>query len=159
MNGGLSVGRFVLSLLLGLCLMATAGTAQAQWVLLARKAIGRVEQLAQTANKETGEQGYDVASVILQARPTKVYETAAALIHRNPELRVLSEDAKTQKIEFTNGSRSAGLSVIVLDKRLAQLVIASTRKPDQDSATSIVLQGVLRVCAQMKVTCTATPGG
>ena len=58
----------------GLCLTAifTAELATAQWVMLARRAVGRVEQMSQQSPQQGGP-SYDSAAVILEAPADKVY--------------------------------------------------------------------------------------
>lgn len=125
--------------------------AQAQWVLLARRAIGRVEKLAQGGTDK--QSGYDVATVILDANADKVFRTAVDALRKNPALTIVTEDHAARKVEFSNGQRQAGITVTALGDKLSQLLVASTVLPGESSATSIVVDGVLRVCAQMKVHC------
>ena len=55
------------SCMVGGLLLATSGLAAAQWVFLARQAIGRVEQMQQSSQQAAGGVGasYDVATVIV----------------------------------------------------------------------------------------------
>lgn len=127
--------------------------AETPWVLLARRAVGRVEHMAQA---QKGDQpGYDVATVILNADATRVYATAVGMLHRSQVVHVVAEDPVHRSVEFSNGQRSAGITVTELGTRLSQLMVASTVLPGQDSATIKVVDGVLRVCQEMKVTCSA----
>jgi hypothetical protein len=142
-------------LLLLTCLASTAsitnGDAAPPWAMVAHRAIGRVEQLTQ---KPQGNQaGFDVATVILNADAAKVYATAAAMLRKNQSVHVVAEDAAHRTVEFSNGTRSAGITVTDLGTRLSQILVASAVMPGQDSATERVVEGVLRVCQAMKVTC------
>ena len=56
-------------------------------------------------------------------------------------------------MQFSNGQRSAGITVTDLGTRLSQLMVASAILPGQDSATMRVVDGVLHVCEEMQVTC------
>src|SRR3954447_4132854 len=58
---------------LALLATLTSTVAEAQWVLLARRAVGRVEQMSQQS-KESGAT-YDTAAVILEVPADKVYAT------------------------------------------------------------------------------------
>jgi hypothetical protein len=131
--------------LIPLCQAATP------WALLARRAIGRVEQLSQPPKSE--QPGFDVATVILNADATKVYATAVGLLRKNQTVHIVAEDAVHRTVEFSNGQRSAGITVTDLGTRLSQLLVGSARLAGQDSATNQVVEGVLRVCEAMKVTC------
>lgn len=123
------------------------------WALLASRAIGRVEQMTQ-APKE-GQPGFDVATVILNADATKVYATVVNTLHRNQAMSIVAEDAALRTVQFSNGSRSAGITVNDLGRRLSQILVASATMPGQDSATMRIVDGILRVCQEMKVTCSA----
>jgi hypothetical protein len=127
------------------------GEAATPWALIARRAIGRVEQLSQPPKGE--QPGFDVATVILNADATKVYATAVDLLHKNQTVHVVAEDAIHRTVEFSNGKRSAGITVSDLGTRLSQILVASATLPGQDSATMRIVDGILRVCQEMKVTC------
>jgi hypothetical protein len=121
------------------------------WALLARRAIGRVEQLSQPPKGD--QPGFDVATVILNADAAKVYATTVGMLRKSQQVHILTEDATRRTVEFGNGQRSAGITVTDLGTRLSQLMVASTAVPGEDSATMRVVDGVLRVCQAMKVTC------
>jgi hypothetical protein len=121
------------------------------WALVARRVIGRVEQMSQAPKED--QPGFDVATVILNADPTKVYATAVNLLHRNQSVHVVAENAAHRTVEFSNGSRSAGITVTELGTRLSQILVASATIQGQDSATMRIVDGILRVCQEMKVTC------
>jgi hypothetical protein len=121
------------------------------WAMLARRAIGRVEQMSQA---QKGEQpGFDMATVILNADAGKVYATAVGMLRKSDVVHIVAEDAAHRTVEFSNGQRSAGITVTDLGTRLSQLLVGSARLPGQNSATNQVVDGVLRVCQAMKVTC------
>ncbi len=121
------------------------------WAMLARRAIGRVEQMSQAAKGE--QPGFDVATVILNADAAKVYATAVGMLRKSQVVHIVAEDAARRTVEFSNGERSAGITVTDLGTRLSQLLVGSARLPGQDSATNHVVDGVMRVCQAMKVTC------
>jgi|ERR1700722_15276846 hypothetical protein len=134
----------------GMTLLPTSQAAT-PWALIARRAIGRVEQLSQAPKGD--QPGFDVATVILNADATKVYATAVAMLRKSQRVHIVAEDAAHRTVEFGNDQRSAGITVTDLGTRLSQLLVASTASPGQDSATMRVVDGVLRVCQEMKVTC------
>jgi hypothetical protein len=146
--GGLTLtGAFVV---FGLTLIPPS-VAATPWAMLARRAIGRVEQMSQA---QKGEQpGFDVATVILNADAAKVYATAVGMLRKSQVVHIVAEDAARRTVEFSNGQRSAGITVTDLGTRLSQLLVGSARLPGQDSATNHVVDGVMRVCQAMKVTC------
>ena len=121
------------------------------WAMIARRAIGRVEQLSQAPKDE--QPGFDVAAVVLSADATKVYATAVGLLRKNQSVHVVAEDAAHRTVQFSNGARSAGITVTDLGTRLSQILVASAIMPGQDLATMRVVDGILQVCQEMKVTC------
>ena len=60
-------------------LFLSTGGAHAQWVFVARKVIGRVESMTQSQQKSDTPR-YDVATVMLEADPDKVYQTVLATV-------------------------------------------------------------------------------
>jgi hypothetical protein len=139
-----------LSAVFGLTLIPPSQAAT-PWAMLARRAIGRVEQMSQAPKGE--QPGFDVATVILNADATKVYATAVGMLRKSEVVHIVAEDAAHRTVEFSNGQRSAGITITDLGTRLSQLLVGSARVPGQDSATNHVVDGVLRVCQAMKVTC------
>jgi len=124
----------------------------AQWVMVARAVSGRVQQMSH--KPDSGGGGYDVATVVLEAPAQKVYTTALAALKTHAGISVTGSDDKKREIQFTNGVQYASLQAQSLGDKLSQLVIASTLTGATPSATSLVLQGVLRVCKDMNVECT-----
>ncbi|HKD85813.1 MAG TPA: hypothetical protein VKB58_13765 [Terriglobales bacterium] len=126
--------------------------AQAQWVMVARAVSGRIQQMS---NKSSNGAGYDVATVVLMANADKVYETALSSLKANhPEVTINSTDAKKREIKFSKGPQIASLQATPLGDKLTQLVVASNLTGMQPDATSVVVEGVMRVCKQMNVVCT-----
>jgi hypothetical protein len=132
---------------------AVPAGASTPWAMVARRAIGRVEQMTQPP--KDGQPGFDVATVVLNADAAKVYATTTAMLHRNQTVHVVSEDPAHRSVEFSSGVRSAGITVTELGTGLSQMVVASAVMPGQESATLRIVDGILRVCQEMKVACSA----
>ena len=131
--------------------LLTSVAAQAQWVMVARAVSGRIQQMT---NKSSNGSGYDVATVVLMANADKVYETALSSIKSHPDVTINSSDAKKREIKFSKGDQVASMQATPLGDKLTQLVVASNLTGMQPDATSVVVQGVMKVCDQMKVVCT-----
>ncbi len=143
-------------LMLVLLAVVAVSTAQAQWVMVARAVSGRVQRMEQQRTATNG--GYDVATVILDAKADKVYDTAlSALKAHSPQVTITQTDATKMMIKFTNGQQIASLQATSLGPTVTQLVIASNAMENGQSGTSIVVQGVMKVCEKMSVTCTLEP--
>jgi hypothetical protein len=125
--------------------------AQAQWVMVARAVAGRVQQMSERS-KDGG--GYDVATVVLEANADKVYEMVINNLSARTDVKITSKDPKRRLVQFTNGVQVAGMQATPLGEKLTQLVIASNLTATQPDATSLVVQGVLKVCKEMNVDCT-----
>jgi hypothetical protein len=129
--------------------------ADAQWVMIGRRAIGRVHQIVQGATD--GKPGLDVASVVLDAPAAKVYATMASLVHKNTAVRIVKEEPAKREIVVAEGDRSAHLSVIKLSDDLSQLMVVGKAGPSEDSTSSRVVSRVLQVCQEMQKQCSVKP--
>ncbi len=125
--------------------------ADAQWVFVARKVLGRVEQLSQLP--QGGRPGYEVATVVLDAPAARVYATAVKLIGQNQAVRITGQDAAERRVDMIEGDRTATLRVVALSDKVSQLMIVGSNGPGEDSTTSRVVAGVLRVCREMHRQC------
>ena len=137
----------------GLSALLASSLAEAQWVLLARRAVGRVEQMSQQSQQSDGA-SYDSAAVLIDASADKVYAAVLRGLANNTQgVKITSENAQTRLVEFTNGQQIAGIKVSALGDDLTQLLISSAHQGNQPDAGALVLNSVLRVCAEMKVEC------
>ncbi len=135
-----------------IALLCYTGAAQAQWVLLGRKALGTINRLTSQGHEKQG-QGYDAVTVLLEANADKVYSTAVDLLKANPNVAISYREDTGRVLEFTDGKIFAGLKVSKLEDHLSQLLISSTITPGQASGTSFVVEKVLQVCEKMGVQC------
>ena len=138
-------------MLLFIAAALSTASANAQWVMVARAVSGQIQQMS---HKGDNGNGYDVATVVLEANADKVYSTALSALKSHPGITVTKDDAKKRRIDFTNGTQYASLQATALGDKLSQLMIASNLTGQQPTATSLVLQGVLKVCKEMNVNCT-----
>jgi hypothetical protein len=135
-----------------LFIVFTAVGAEAQWVMVARAVSGQIQRMS---NKSSNGAGYDVATVVLTANADKVYETAlTSLKAKNPDVTINSANAKNREIKFSKGEQIASLQATPLGDKLTQLVVASNLTGMQPDATSVVVDGVMKVCKQMNIVCT-----
>jgi hypothetical protein len=127
---------------------------QAQWVLAARAAKHEINRMTQRSDSG----GYDVATVVLEADPSKVYDKTIELLKTHPELKITKEDKQTGTIEIQKGKKVAGFQIYALGDKVTQMVVASgvdkSKEPDQ---TSRVVQSIIHVCTEFNVKCTVQP--
>ncbi|MGH8619031.1 MAG: hypothetical protein ACREUW_15170 [Burkholderiales bacterium] len=133
-------------------MLLDAMAADTPWVMLGRKAVGRIQHMTQS--ETNGGPGYELATVVLKGDADKVFATALKAVQASTQVRLTLQDPQQRILEFTNGTQTAGLRVASVDGQLIQLLITSVRLPGQTSATSLVLAGVMRVCKDMGVECT-----
>ena len=116
--------------------------ALAQWVAVARSV------------KRMRTNDLDVATVMLEAKPERVYQTVIGAATGDTKLKIINRDDAIRLVEFTNGSRNVAIQVDAVAEGLTQLTIGATSpKPRQKSTTDLVLEQVLKVCQQMGVSC------
>jgi hypothetical protein len=133
-----------------------SGAVQAQWVMLARHAVGRIEQMSQTA-PQSGGASYDSAAVMLDAPVDKVYAAVVRGVTGAEGVRITQQDAAARVVQFTNGRQVAGIKVSPLGDDLTHMLITSAHTGSEPDAAALVLNSVLRVCREMNVVCSQQP--
>jgi hypothetical protein len=136
----------------GLLAMVTSDLAAAQWVMLARHVVGRVEQMSQQSKQDNGP-SYDSAVVMLEAPPDKVYAAVLNGVRNAQGITITREDPASNLVQFTNGQQIAGIKVSPVGDKLTHLLVSSAHTGDQPNAAGLVLNAVLRVCKDMNVEC------
>ncbi len=132
--------------------MLASGFAEAQWVLVARKVVGRVEQMSQSQGGNGA--SYDSAAVMLEAPADKVWDAVLRGLRGNTQgVTVTQENPADHVVQFTNGQQIAGIKVSSIGDNLTHLMISSAHTGDQPNAAALVLSSVLRVCKETGVEC------
>ena len=126
-------------------------SARAQWVFVARKAVGKIQTLTQKEN--TGAPGYSVATVILEGKADKVWATALKSAQSALNARLTQQDPAAYTLEFVAAGQVAGLRVSQVDSKKVQILIASAVSPGKPDATPAVVEATLRVCKEMGAVC------
>ncbi|NDH63654.1 MAG: hypothetical protein EBY18_18850 [Alphaproteobacteria bacterium] len=125
--------------------------AEAQWVFVARKALGRIHQMTQPP--QDGRAGYDFATVILDAPADKVFSTALEAARKNTSVLILMQDPGARRLQISEGDRTATLNVVPFNDDVSQLMIAGHAGPGEGPTSSLVVQAVMRVCKEMNRHC------
>ena len=137
----------------GLAALVLSTLAEAQWVIIARRAVGRVEQMSQQSQQPDGA-SYDSAAVMIDAPADKVYAAVLRGLANNEHgVKITSENPQQRVVQFTDGQQIAGIKVSALSDDLTHLLISSAHKGNQPDAAALVMNSVLRVCGEMKVEC------
>ena len=126
--------------------------AEAQWVFVARKALGRIEHMRES-QQGGGHSGYDFATVLLDAPADKVFATALEMARKNRAVRVVMQDPGQRRFQVAEGDRTATFNVVPFNDEVSQIMIAGHAGAGEDSTTSRVVQAVLRVCKEMGKHC------
>lgn len=147
--------------LFALPLLAIGGllplTAEAQWVLVARHVVGRVQQVTQQQDAQAGQnapqQVTQVATVVLDAPASRVYQVATNATNSNQKVTVVSNDPATMTINLKEGDQSATLNVTALNKKVSQLMIVGSAPAGENPQTTRIVNAVLRLCTDLGKTC------
>ncbi len=135
---------------IGMSALFATQLAQAQWVMVAKRAIGKVEQMSQS---QPNGASYDAAAVMIEAPADKVYAAVVNGVRNKEGVRVTSEDAPKRSIQFTNGTQIAGIKVSMLGDNLSHLLVSSAHTGPDSNAAAMVSDSILRVCKEMQVEC------
>lgn len=142
--------KWWIAVLAGIVLVAGATVMEAQWVMAGRAAANRIRRMTQ----RSGSGGYDVATVLLEAPAERVYAGAVKALEARPDITITRQDSKQGRLELRKGDLVAGLEISPVSEKVTQLLVASSVGDGaQPSATPLVVEGVLRVCEEMKVEC------
>jgi hypothetical protein len=135
-------------------LLLLAASAHAQWIMAARAAKHQINRMTQ----RSGSGGYDVATVMLEADPVKVYDKTIELLKTHPDVKITKEDKQTGTIEIQKGTKVAGFQIYALGDKVTQMVVASgADKSNEPEQTSMVVESILHVCAEFNVKCAVQP--
>lgn len=126
--------------------------AEAQWVFVARKALGRIEHMREGSGS-AGQPGYDFATVLLDAPADRVFATALEMARKNRTVHVTMQDPAQRRFQVVQGDRSATFNVVPFGDDVSQLLIAGHAGPGEDATTPRVVEAVLRVCRDMGKHC------
>lgn len=131
--------------------MLRAPVAEAQWITLGRKAIGKVKEMTQS--EPTGGPGYSVATVLVAGEADKVWATALKSVQSSAKLRLTKQDPAKRTLEFADGKQVVGLEVSQVDEKLVHLLIASVATKGKADETSAVASAAPRICEETGAEC------
>ena len=140
-------------LIVAALLLTFAGAAQAQAIFLARKAIGRIEQMTQSSPPAgNGGSAYDVATVIVDVAADTVFAAVKRQIADSGKVSITRVDDARRSVEFGDGTQNGVIQVSELGDQLAQLLVSTARSGATTSAPTIAAH-ILDVCRQVGVSC------
>ena len=130
-------------------------TAEAQWVLVARHVVGRVQQVTQQQDNAAGapQQVTQVATVVLDAPASRVYQVATNATNTNQQITVVSNDPATMTINIREADQQATLKVTALNKNMSQLMIVGSAPAGENPQTTRIVNVALRLCGDLGKTC------
>lgn len=126
-------------------ILLISATAEAQWVFVARKAMGRIKQMQS--------EHADVASVIIEAKAANVYKKALATVASNPKLKMLGKSDDEMTLGFAAGERKVKMQVSELGDNASQILISASPAPGGGSTSSLVVEKIMEVCKAVNVEC------
>lgn len=130
----------------------TAAHANTPWGLIAKRVVGKVEQVVQ--QPEGGQPGVQVATVVLDAPAQQIFETTMATIKQNPSVQVTAQNSAEKSVQISDGTHKATLTIKEMGDALSQLVVVATDSDSQGQTTSRVVEAVMRICKEMQKRCT-----
>lgn len=149
---------------LAMVALLESGVSEAQWVLLARRVIGRVETISQTT--PDGKSTFDTATVIVDVPADKVYATVKNSLEKaraTEGITVTRADDAQRSVAFSRGDHSVAIQLAVLGDNLTQILLSSTRPAvaapsgtmgeKEVPPTVVIVDRILAVCKQMNVEC------
>jgi hypothetical protein len=127
---------------------------RAQWILAAHAAKHEITRLTQ----KSASGGFDVATVVLDADPSKVYDRTIERLKTHPEVKITKEDKQTGIINIQKGKQVLGFQINGLGDNVTQMIVASgvgkSKEPDE---TPVVVEAIMKVCTEFNVKCTVRP--
>jgi hypothetical protein len=125
--------------------MLVSASAEAQWVFVARKAMGRIRQM---------QGGHaDVAAVMLDAAADEVYGKALSTIEAGRGLKVTKKDGASRTVAFSDGERKAMLQVEELNEGVSEILISASPAEGGQGTGSLVVERIMEICKEVKVEC------
>ena len=129
-------------------------SAHGQWILAAHAAKNEITRLTQRSSSG----GFDVATVVLDADPSKVYDRTIERLKTHPELKVIKEDKQTGIIKIQKGKQVLGFQINALGDKVTQMIVASgVGKSKETDQTPVVVEALMKVCAEFNSKCTVQP--
>lgn len=124
----------------------------AQWIFVARHAIGRIEQVTQN-QPSPDKPPTEVVTVILDAPAQRVFDVAINTIQKNQNVNIVNLDQQKLTINISQGDQAATLAIKPLSDDTSQLIIVGSAVPGQSSQTTRIVDGVMRLCNELGKNC------
>lgn len=115
--------------------------AHSQWVTIARKIKGM--RTPQT----------DVATVLLDAKPYKVFQAVVDTLSSDPKFIITAKDNDKRKVDFNRGNFRITMQVDSLAAGLAQVTVAAPRSDEQQGGTDMAVEAILKISKKAGIKC------
>lgn len=123
-----------------------------QWVFVARHAIGRIEQVTQNQSSPN-QPPTEVVTVMLDAPAQRVFDVALNAVQKNQNVNIVNIDQQKLTMQISQDDQVASLSIKPLSNDTAQLIIVGTAVQGQSPQTTLIVDGVMRLCADLGKEC------
>ena len=146
-------------LAIALVALVASAQAEAQWVFLAHRVIGRVESMSQQTDTGTL---IDTAAVIVDRPVDRVYQTVRRSLTSAQQTQGITlkiSDDVGRVVQFKRGDQTASIRVSDFGDNLSQLLVTSSRPAPttadkiETSGTTIIVERILAICKAMDVHC------
>ena len=92
------------------------------------------------------------ATVELKAQPDAVYRAAIASAEENPTLTIVKRDEAERQLEISKDQKTVTFKITELSPGVSKLTVSSKKaEAGESSGTDLALEGVKRVCDELKV--------
>jgi len=134
--------KYSLLIMLGFVILG-AMPARAQFVTLARK-------IKSMRTPET-----DIATVLLDAKPFRVYQAVIDTLTSNHKYQVISRDNAKRNLEFSIQTWKISMQVDSLATALTQITVASKHSDSSGKTTTdMAVEALIRICNMAGIKCT-----
>lgn len=134
--------KFYLLLIIGFAFLFAAPV-QAQFITIARKI------------KSMRTSDADVATVLLDASTSRVYQTIIDTLTTGKKFKITSRDNAKRYVEFSIQTGKVSMQVDSLENKLTQITVASVHSDDsQKKNTDLAVDAILRISRMVGVKCT-----
>jgi hypothetical protein len=100
-------------------------------------------------------QSHEVATVDIKSPASNVYQTALKIVNSNGNVDLVKQDDAAMLLDINQGDTAASIKIAKVSSGLSQLTISADSSADasENNASSRVLDGVFKVCEELKVEC------
>ena len=133
---------FVFILLLTGVIISVSVPVQAQFITIARKI--KTMRTSQS----------DIATVIIDARTFRVYQSVIDTLNSNPKFNIIRRNSADNSVEFSIKTYTVTMKVDSLAADLSQITVSAAPPDSEKQATNMAVEAIMGVCHKAGIKCT-----